>query len=50
VFKEKGPVKAKGAEELQQEERLRYSFIKTIKQLHHSGAEKQPLTINEGSL
>jgi hypothetical protein len=29
--------------------RLWDSFIETIRQLQHSGVEKQPTTINEGS-
>jgi hypothetical protein len=52
VFKERESIKAKGAEEWEQEKHLRDSFIKTIKQLQHiySGAKKQPTTINESSL
>jgi hypothetical protein len=33
VFKERELVKVKGAKDWQQEERLQYSFIETIKQL-----------------
>jgi len=43
-------VKTKGAKEWQQEEHRLDFFIETIKQLQHSGAEKQHATINEGSL
>jgi hypothetical protein len=50
VFKERELVKAKGAEDWQQEEHLRDLFIETVRQLQHSGAENQPTTINEGSL
>jgi hypothetical protein len=37
VFKEREPVKAKGVEEWQHEERLQYFFIEIIKQLQHNG-------------
>ncbi len=50
VFKERESIKAKGAEKWQQEKHLQDSFIKTIRQLQHSWAEKQPTTINESSL
>jgi hypothetical protein len=50
VFKERELVKAKGVEDWQQEECLRDSFIEIVRQLQHSGAENQPITINEGSL
>ncbi len=50
MFKERELVKAKGAEEWEQKKHLRNSFIKTIRQLQHNGAEKQPITINESSL
>jgi hypothetical protein len=42
--------KTEGAKEWQQEKHMRDSFIKIVKQLQHSGVEKQPTTINEGSL
>jgi hypothetical protein len=50
VFKERESIKAKGAKKWQQGKCLQDSFIETIKQLQHSGAEKQPTTINESSL
>jgi hypothetical protein len=50
VFKERELIKSKRAEEWQQEEHLRIFFIETIKQLQHSGIEKQPVTVNESSL
>jgi hypothetical protein len=49
VFKERELVKIKWAEKWQQEELLWDPFIESIK-LKHSGAKKQPTTINEGSL
>ncbi len=50
MFKEREPVKAKGAKDWQQEEHLWDSFIETIRQLQHNGAKNQPTTINEGLL
>jgi hypothetical protein len=50
VFKEREPIKTKGAKEWQQKERLQYSFIEIVKRLQQSGAKKQLATINEGSL
>jgi hypothetical protein len=40
VFKEREPVKIKGAKEWQQEKHLRDSFIEIPRQLQHSGAKK----------
>jgi hypothetical protein len=40
VFKERELVKTKGVEEWQQEKHLRNFFIEIIKQLQHSGVEK----------
>ncbi len=50
MFKERELVKTKGAKEWQQEECLRDFFIEIVRQLQHSGVEKQLATINEGSL
>jgi hypothetical protein len=50
VFKERELVKAKRAEDWQQKQRLQDSFVKIVRQLQHSGAEKQHVTIDEGSL
>jgi hypothetical protein len=44
VFKGRELIKAKGIEDWQQEEHLQDSFIKTIRQLQHSKAEKQHAT------
>jgi hypothetical protein len=50
MFKERELIKTEGAKEWQQEERLWDVFIENIIQLQSNGAEKQPTTINEGSL
>ncbi len=50
MVKERKPIKAKGLEDWQQEKCLRYSFIKTIKQLQRGGTNKQPTTANEEPL
>ncbi len=47
MFKFKKFVKAKGVEDWQQEKCLWDSFIETIKQLQHSGTNKQPIIINQ---
>ncbi len=44
MFKGRELIKAKGIEDWQQEEHLQDSFIKTIRQLQHSKAEKQHAT------
>jgi hypothetical protein len=50
VFKEREPIKAKGAKDWQQENRLLDSFIEIVRQLQHGGTDKQPTIINEESL
>ncbi len=40
MFKEREPIKTKGAEEWQQEERIHDFFIKTIRLLKRNGVEK----------
>jgi hypothetical protein len=50
VFKEREPVKAKGAKDWQQEKCLWDSFIEIVRQLQHGGTNKQPTIINEDSL
>jgi hypothetical protein len=50
VFKERDPIKAKGAKDWQQEKHLWDSFIENIKQVQHGGTKKQLATINEGLL
>ncbi len=50
MFKEREPIKTKGVKEWQQEECIQDSSIEIVKELQHSGAKKQPIIINEGSL
>ncbi len=50
VFQERELLKTKGVEEWQQEKHLQDFFIEIIRQLQHSGVDKQPIVINEGSL
>jgi hypothetical protein len=50
MLKERESVKAKGVKDWQQDEHLRNLYIEIVRQLQHSGARKQPTTINEGSL
>ncbi len=47
MLKKRKPVKAKGAEDWQQELCLRDSFIEITRQLQNGGVDKQPITINE---